>query len=301
MAQGARLAGCANGADAPAPAAGGCRRVGGLAAVAAARLRRAARRAAGAGTGAAELQTAARTTGGGRWQHPGQDRRRAAVLADQLAAPGAEGDRPGHLRAAPHAAPAAGRRRLGQDRGGADGHGDRGGGRRAGRADGADRGAGAPARGDDCAARRHGRAQDRAADGPREGTPARGAAGSAQDGRGRYSDRHARAVPGGRGVQGPGVRGDRRAAPLRRAPAARAADQGRQGRRQSAGDDGNADPAHAAHDALRRSRRVAPYREAGRAQADRHQDHCRGCHRAADRAGQGAARDRARRSTGCAR
>ena len=96
-------------------------------------------------------------SGGGRRQHPRQDRRCAAVRADQLAAPGPEGDRPGHLGAASHAAAAAGRRRLRQDRGGADGDGDRGGGGRAGRADGADRGAGAPARGDDCAARRHAR------------------------------------------------------------------------------------------------------------------------------------------------
>ena len=69
----------------------------------------------------------------------------------------------------------------------------------------------------------------------------------------------------------PGLRRHRRAAPLRRAPAPRPADQGRQGRRRRAGHDGDADPAHAAHDALRRPRRVEAHREAGRAQADRHQ------------------------------
>ena len=111
----------------------------------------------------------------------------------------------------------------------------------------------------------------RAADGAREGPRARRAAGAAGGRRDRHPHRHARAVPGRRGVQGPGLRRHRRAAPLRRAPAPRAADQGRQGRRQRAGHDGDADPAHAADDALRRSRRVAAHREAGGPQADRHQ------------------------------
>ena len=91
--------------------------------------------------------------------------------------------------------------------------------------------------------------------------------------RGRHPGRHARAVPAGRRVQGPGLRRHRRAAPLRRAPAPRPADQGRQGRRRRAGDDRDADPAHAAHDALRRPRRVEADREAGGPQADRHQVH----------------------------
>ena len=62
--------------------------------------------------------------------HPRTHRRCAALRAHQLAAPGPQGDRRGHGRAAPHAAAAAGRRRLGQDGRGADGHGrGRGGGR----------------------------------------------------------------------------------------------------------------------------------------------------------------------------
>ena len=276
-------------------------RLGRLGALAAARLRRAAGRAAGAGPGAAELQAAGRAQRRGRRPHPRQDRRCAPLQPHQLAAPGAEGDRAGHLGAVPHAAAAAGRRGLGQDRGGADGHGHRRGGRRPGRPDGAHRGAGAPARRDHRAARRSRGAPHRAADGPREGQGARRAAGAAEGRRDRHPDRHARAVPVRRGVQGPGLRRHRRAAPLRRAPAPRPADEGRPRGRQSAGHDRHADPAHAAHDPLRRPRRVAPHREAGRAQADRHQDGRGGVHRAADRAPQGAARARARRSTGCAR
>ena len=90
----------------------------------------------------------------GRRPHPRPDRRRAALRPHRLAAPGLEGDRRGHGLPAPHAASAAGRRRLRQDGGGADGHGGRRGGGRAGRADGADRGAGAAACRDHRAARR---------------------------------------------------------------------------------------------------------------------------------------------------
>ena len=147
-------------------------------AVAAARLRRAAGRPAGAGPGAAELQDAARALREGRRPRARQARRRAALRAHQLAAPGAAGDRGRHGRAAPHAAAAAGRRRLRQDRGGADGHGDRGGGRRAGGADGADRGAGAPAPGDHRAAGREGGPAHRPADRAREGPRAQGRAGA---------------------------------------------------------------------------------------------------------------------------
>ena len=80
-----------------------------------------------------------------------------------------------------------------------------------------------------------------------------------------------------------------------------AADQGRQGRRRHPRHDGDADPAHAADDALRRPRRVAPDREAGGTQAGGHQVDSRRDHRAPDRAAAGAARQRAPRSTGCAR
>ena len=122
------------------------RRLAGLAALAAPRLRRAAGGPAGARPGAPEPQVAARP-----------QRRRATAasarrIADALPFALTNSQRQAlkeiaedMARAAPHAAAAAGRRRLRQDGGGADGHGDRGGGRRAGRPDGADRSAGAPA------------------------------------------------------------------------------------------------------------------------------------------------------------
>ena len=62
--------------------------------------------------------------------------------------------------------------------------------------------------------------------------------------------------------------GDRRAASLRRASAARAASKGHRARRRASGDDGDADPAHAAAHELRRHGRVAPRREAAGAEAD---------------------------------
>ena len=75
---------------------GALRRLAGLAALAAPRLRRAAGRPAGAGAGAAEPQVAARAQRRRRRPRPRQDRRRAALRPHQLAAPGAEGDRRGH-------------------------------------------------------------------------------------------------------------------------------------------------------------------------------------------------------------
>ena len=111
--------------------------------------------------------------------------------------------------------------------------------------------------------------------GPRKGPRAHRPAGTAGGRRDRHPRRHARAVPGRRRLQGPGLRRHRRAAPLRRAPAPRPADQGRQRRRRRAGDDGDADPAHAADDALRRPRRVEAHGEAGGPQADRHPIHSR--------------------------
>ena len=63
----------------------------------------------------------------------------------------------------------------------------------------------------------------------------------------------------------------RRAAPLRRASAARAGAQGRSGRR--AGADRDADPAHAGADLFRRHGHLRAAREAGRPPADRHPHH----------------------------
>ena len=65
-----------------------------------------------------------------------------------------------------------------------------------------------------------------------------------------------------------GVRGDRRAAPLRRRAAGDAARQGRRRRPRPPGDDGDADPAHGRHGDLRRprpdhARRAAPGPRAG--------------------------------------
>ena len=205
--------------------------------------------------------------------------------------------------AAPHAAPAAGRRRLRQDRGGADGDGDRRRGRRAGRADGADRGAGAPARRDHRAARRCRRACASALlTGREKGRAARRAAG-APGGAARSTSSSARTR-----CSRPTSRSSDLAFAVideqhRFGVHQRLALQTKGGkrRRQRAGDDGDADPAHAADDALRRPRRVAPDREAGRPQADRHQAIPVESHRAADRAACARSSARARRSTGSAR
>ena len=80
----------------PAPPRGPGRRLAGLAALEAARLRRAAGGPAGAGPGAPEPQVAGGRSVDGRRPHPRPHRRCAALRADQLAAPGAEGDRRGH-------------------------------------------------------------------------------------------------------------------------------------------------------------------------------------------------------------
>ena len=68
----------------------------------------------------------------------------------------------------------------------------------------------------------------------------------------------------------PGACRRRRAAPLRRAPAAGAHRQGR--RAGHAGDDRDADPAHAGADRLRRHGRLAAHRKAGRPPADPDRD-----------------------------
>ena len=91
--------------------------------------------------------------------------------------------------------------------------------------------------------------------------------------RDRSPDRHPRAVPGRCRVPRSRARGRRRAAPLRRAPAPGARPQGR-GRRR-AGDDRDADPAHAGADLFRRHGRFRAAREARRPQADRHPHRCR--------------------------
>ena len=169
--------------------------------VAAARLRRTAGRAARAGPRSPEHEVATRSRRDRRWPHPRAPAGGDAVRADGLADHGAGRDRGRHRRAAPHAAAAAGRRRLRQDRRRVDGDGDRGRGRRAGRPDGADRGACTPARRDDRAARRQGRPPDRAHHRAREGPAAPRGAGAAGQRRDRHPDRHACAVPARRRVR----------------------------------------------------------------------------------------------------
>ena len=77
---------------------------------------------------------------------------------------------------------------------------------------------------------------------------------------GAHGGRHARAVPGQRGVSRPGAGGDRRTASVRRGSAAADGRQGRADRR--AGDDRDADPSDAAADAVGRDGCIAPDREA---------------------------------------
>ena len=99
----------------------------------------------------------------------------------------------------------------------------------------------------------------------------------------------------------PRLRRHRRAAPLRRASATVAAVEGQRLRHRCACHDGDADPAHAIDDALRRSRRVATEGEAARPQAGRDQGYSCRFHGKADRPFARAAQATAPRSTGCAR
>ena len=111
---------------------------------------------------------------------------------------------------------------------------------------------------------------DRHPDRPRKGPRARRHAGRAGGRVDRHRDRHPCAVPGTRDIPRPGAGGGRRAASFRRAPAAGDQCQGR--RAGHAGDDGDADPAHAGADRLRRHGRVAADRKARRTAADPHRD-----------------------------
>ncbi len=94
-----------------------------------------------------KLQGTARPGHYRRRPHQEGPHRSAALRTDGIAGPGPPRDRSGYGRAAAHAAPAAGRRRLGQDRGGALVHGHRRRSRRSGCPDGPHRSAGATARG----------------------------------------------------------------------------------------------------------------------------------------------------------
>ncbi len=160
---------------------------------------------------------------------------------------------------------------------------------------------GAPAPGDDRPAGREGGPARRPAHRAREGPRPQGHSRAPRPRRDRYRHRHARAVPARRRLSRSRLRRHRRAAPLRRAPAPVAAVEGRQRRHRRAGHDGNAHPAHAGHDALRRPRRLAPHREAAGAQADRHQGAAHGVHGTPDRAACARSSPRARRCTGCVR
>ena len=193
--------------------------------------------------------------------------RRAPVHAHPAAGAGDRRDRRRPRAHDADAAPAAGRRRLGQDRRRALRASARGRGGAPGRADGADRDARRAAlshhRGSVRAARRPGRpADERAARaGARERAPADRLR------RRRDRGRHARADPAGGRVRRPRRRRRRRAAPLRR----RAAQRARRGPLPArAAHDRDADSAHAGAHRLRRPRRERDRRAAREPQAGRH-------------------------------
>ena len=229
------------------------------------------------------------------------DRRRRSCDASTAALPfpltgaqerGHRRDRRRPRRAPPDAPAAAGRRRAGKTVVAVGRAARRRAGRAPGRVHGADRGAGRAARlGRPGAARRRSSVPDDGAtlfgDRPR----ARRAAHQPHD---RRRARRAPRRPGRRrrstsligthaliqeGVDVPVARrgGHRRAAPLRRRAAGRAARQGggRRGARR-AGHDGHADPAHRGHDRLRRPRRDRARRAARRAPGHRHHRWARG-------------------------
>ena len=236
---------------------------------------------------------------GRRRQNHRKAARGAALFADPQPGAGAGRDQRRPRQTRTHAAAAARRCRLGQDGRRAARHGARRRGRRPGGADGADRNSGAAASGHHRAvgrtrglARRH---PDRPRKGPRPGRhPWR--SGGRLD---RHRRRHACAVPGERRLPPSGAGRRRRAAPFRRAPAPRDHRQGRCAGH--AGDDGDADPAHAGADRFRRHGRVAADRKARRPAADPHRDAAAGAAGRTRAAHAGRGRGRARKSTGSAR
>ena len=127
-----------------------------------------------------------------------------------------------------------------------------------------------------------GRGPDRRADDrTRQGGRAARDAGRAGERRARHRDRHPRPGAGRRRLRAARPRRDRRAAPLRRASASRA---GRKGRgRGCAGDDRDADPAHAGSGLFRRHGTVLAARKAAGPPADRHARDQRRAHRRSGR------------------
>ena len=211
----------------------------------------------------ASRRVAAGGDGVGRRHAGGAVPERVALRADHGAAPGPRRHRGRHGRPVPDAPPAAGRRRLGQDGGGAGGAARRSAERAPGCADGADRGAGRAAlRGGARPARRPrrpgwhggGRGPRRTPHEPGQGQGAHGRARGPGVGSGEHRGRHPRAVDRGGGLRVARRGGDRRAAPLRRRAAGHAARQGHRRRPGPARHDGDADPAHGGHGDLRRSR-----------------------------------------------
>ncbi len=181
-------------------------------------------------------------------------RRAAAVPTDTGTARGAPRDRRGHAAAQPDEPAAAGRRRLRQDRRGADRRPGRSRERPPGGGDGADRDPGGAARRDRGAFPGGDAVRRRPADRLDAGDRAAGAAGRTRDRPRPARGRHPRADRGGRGLRASrsGHRG--RAAPVRRHAARAAAREGTPPGHP--GDDRHADSAHAAAHALRRARRV---------------------------------------------
>ena len=216
-----------------------------------------------------------------------EDRRRPALRAHRVAAARDQRHRRRPRQADPHAAAAARRCRLRQDRGGAARRRGRDRGRPAGGLDGADRNSRAPAPADHRPARRGRRPARRHPHRPGARPRARRHAARACRRRDRPPGRHPCAVPGRRRVPRSRAGDRRRAASLRRAPASRARAQGR-GRRH-AGADRNADPAHAGAHLFRRHGDFRTAREAGRAAADRYPHHPVGPHQRGG--GRGRARD----------
>ena len=192
----------------------------------------------------------------------------AALSADRRPAARHRGDPRRHGAVRADAAPAPGRRRVGQDAGRAAGDADRGRIRRAGGAARADRNPRPPAPCDLARpARQHRRAR-RDPHRPREGQGARQRADGPRRRLDRHPRRHPRDLPGEGRLQEPRPRRDRRAASLRRVAAAAARVQGRASAA-PAGDDRDADPAHADAHAIWRDGRQPDRRDAAGPDAGR--------------------------------